>query len=231
MIHKFNEFIKEGLNNDVTDEIKKVIDDFTVESHDPLTEGTMGMAKPLEDRYHQHWNEEDTILSWYCTKYGNHLAQAFGLGQTKENEKYEIDPLAELANYYIGTSKFSLTQQMGNLRFVAGMPNGLKSASNLQKKVFHDYGHMKEEELREMCQGILDKRFSGIQQRYEKFIAKFQENMETSAANKKAKSEKEKRQGFKTDSEKRRDEELRKKGYMIDPETGKLKQIPPKPYR
>jgi len=208
-----------------------VIKNLIIKEHRLLREGTRGMAKPIEDKYHPHWDEEDTILSWYCTKYGNHLAQAFGLGQTKENEKYEIDPLAELANYYIGTSKFSLTQQMGNLRSIAGMPNGLGSVSNLQKKVFHDYGHMKEEELREVCQGILDKRFPEIQQRYEKFIAKFQENMETSAANKKAKSEKEKRQGFKTDSEKRRDEELRKIGRMVDPnDPTKIIKIPPKPY-
>lgn len=195
-----------------------------------LPEGTKGMAKPIEDKYHPHWDEEDTILSWYCTKYGDHLAQAFGLGQTKENEKYEIDPLAELANYYIGTSKFSLTQQMGNLRFVAGMPNGLKSASNLQKKVVREYGHMEEEELREICQQILDKRFPDIQKRYDKFIAKFQENMEATAATKKAKAEADKKKQFKTASELKRDEELRNKGYMLDPETGKIKKIPPKPY-
>jgi len=208
-----------------------VIKNLIIKEHRLLREGTRGMAKPIEDKYHPHWDEEDTILSWYCAKYGNHLSQAFGLGQTKENEKYEIDPLAELANYYIGTSKFSLTQQMGNLRFVAGMPNGLKSASNLQKKVVHDYSHMKEEELREVCQNILDKRFPDIQDRYNKFIAKFQENMETSAANKKAKSEKEKRQGFKTDSDRKRDEELRKRGYMVDPNDPiKIMKIPPKPY-
>lgn len=220
--------ITESQLNDI---IRRAIKEQYSNGKRSLVEGTRGMAKPLEDKYHRHWDKEDTILSWYCTKYPNHIAQAFGLGQTTENEKNEIDPLAELANYYIGTSKFSLTQQMGNLRFVAGMPNGLNSASNLQKEVYAEYGHMSEEELREVCQSILDDRFPNINVTYEKFIAKFQENMETSAANKKAKTEKEKRQGYKTDSERKRDEELRKIGRMVDPNNPtKVIKIPPKPY-
>jgi len=210
------------------DLIKKVISEQISSS---ITEGTRGIAKPLEDKYHQHWNEEDTILSWYCTKYPNRIAQAFGLGQTTENEKNEIDPLAELANYYIGTSKFSLTQQIGNMRFLAGMPQGLHDASNLQRLVYVKYRDMSEDELRDICQSILDKRYPDINDKYERFIAKFQENMETSAANKKAKTEREKRQGYKTDSERRRDEELRKIGRMVDPnDPTKVIKIPPKPY-
>lgn len=220
--------ITESQLNDI---IHRVIREQYENSKESLAEGTRGVAKPLEDKYHQHWNEEDTILSWYCTKYPNHIAKAFGLGQTAENEKNEIDPLAELSNYYIGTSKFSLIQQMGNLRFIAGMSNGLHDASNLQRLVYSKYKDMGEDELRDICQSILDKRYPHINDIYEKFIVKFRENMETSAANKKAKTEREKRQGYKTDSERRRDEELRKIGRMVDPnDPTRVIKIPPKPY-
>ena len=197
-----------------------------------LPEGTRGIAKPVEDKYHPVWDEEDTILSWYCAKYaGDNDLRKLGLGNEKlETEKYEKDALGELANYYIGTTKFSLMQQMRNMKFLAKMPGGLASTSRVQRHVFEKYGHMEEPELREICKSILDARHSDINERYQKFIMKYNENMGAAAANSKVKSEKEKREGFKKDSEAKRDAELKKMGLMFDPLTGKVKKIPPKPY-
>ena len=197
-----------------------------------LSEGTRGMAKPIEDKYHPHWDKEDTILSWYCTKYAaDNDLRRLGLGDQKiETENYQKDALGELANYYIGTTKFSLMQQMRNMKFVAKMPGGLASTSRLQREVFAEFGEMPEPELREICKTILDQRHHDINERYSNFIQKYNENMGVASANQKAKTEKEKREGFKKDSEARRDADLKKMGLMFDPVTGKVKKIPSKPY-
>ena len=201
-----------------------------------LPEGTRGMAKPVEDKYHPEWDEKDTILSWYCAKYaGDNDLRRLGLGNEKlETEKYEKDALGELANYYIGTTKFSLMQQMRNMKFLAKMPGGLASTSRLQRHVFEKYGHMEEPELREICKLILDERHANINERYQKFITKYNENMGASEANKKAKTDAEKTAGFKKDSLDKLNAELKKMGRMIDPSdpTGKrIIKIPPKPDR
>jgi hypothetical protein len=183
------------------------------------------------DNYHPYWDEEDTILSWYCTKYcKDDDLRALGLG----HKELETDPvnrysgLGELANYVIGTTKFSLSQQMRNMRFLAGMSGGLASVSNLQKKVYAKYKDMPEEQLRQICLDIIDKR--NQDEIFKKFIVKWREKEGASATNRKIKTEKEKREEFKKDSEKRLYADLaRMKGISGKVDMSRFKSIGTRP--
>ena len=156
------------------------------------------------DNYHQEWDKEDTILSWYCAKYcKDDDLRALGMGH-KELETEPVNRysgLGELANYVIGTTKFSLTQQMRNMWHLAGMPGGLGSVSRLQKDVYAEYKDTPEEQLRQICLDIIDKRDED--KIFKEFIVKWCAKEGTAATNKKIKTEKEKKEEFKKDSEKR----------------------------
>ena len=96
------------------------------------------------ERIHK-WNKDDTILTLYFVKF-----DLKGLPV-----KDEID----LAEGVIGTTKASLVMQGLNVRYVLGYDEGvLDCFSEVQEQVVNEYNDMTQEELKDVCIGIIAKR-------------------------------------------------------------------------
>jgi len=96
------------------------------------------------ERIHK-WDKEDTILTLYFVKF-----DLKGLPV-----KDEID----LAEGVIGTTKSSLIMQGANVRYVLGYEEGvLDCFSEVQKQVVDEYDDMSQDELKDICIGIIAKR-------------------------------------------------------------------------
>jgi hypothetical protein len=196
--------ITESQLNDI---IKRVIREQHSNSKPPLNE-TKG------DIYKSEWTENDTILTWYCTRYVKD-------GDTR---KLGLEDLKELANHIIGSTEFSLKQQMSNMRYLAGDVNALDSFSRLQERVYNQYNNMPEEELREICLHIIDNTPQSV---YEKFVEIYKKNKGLSDEDKRVKTEKEKADMFKKQSEANRDADLRRAVGLKD--MSRFKSLGPRP--
>ena len=98
--------------------------------------------------YHPVWTMNDTILTFFCEKWG-----VFNLLST-----FSIDnSLDELANSYIGSTRESLKQQMLNFRYLlTNGAEGLSDVSVVQKNVFAMYDSYMKEDLKNVCIDIMD---------------------------------------------------------------------------
>jgi hypothetical protein len=90
------------------------------------------------------WNEEDTIVCFYFSKYG-----VVGIPV-----RDEID----LAHNIIGSSLSSLIMQTSNLRYLMGFMNNLSDYSTLQEKVYNDFKDMNRLEFVRIVTDIVKRR-------------------------------------------------------------------------
>lgn len=107
-------------------------------------------------KYHEKWSENDTILSFFCEKWGaNNLVSA-----------YDTDSAIEMiANHYIGTSDTSMKMSMSNIRFImSNGADGLSCFSIIQKEVFDKYDRFTKQDFKTNVL-TLNKRIITITQR------------------------------------------------------------------
>jgi len=152
-----------------------------------------------KDIYKPEWTGNDTLLTWYCTKFVKD-------GDTR---KLGLKDLAEVANHIIGSTEFSLTQQMSNMRYLMGDTTALNCYSRIQEVTYNTHKDTPEEELREICLEIILSTPSSV---YDIFIEKFNKNKGIEDDIKKIKTEKEKREIFKKESELKLAAEFKRKG-------------------
>jgi hypothetical protein len=155
-----------------------------------------------KDIYKPEWSGNDTLLTWYCTKYVKN-------GDTR---KLGLKDLAEVANHIIGSTEFSLTQQMSNMRYLMGDTAALNCYSRIQEVTYNTHRDTPEEELREICLDIINNTPSSI---YDIFIEKFNKNKGLEDCAKKIKTEQEKREIFKKESELKLVLEFKRKGLNM----------------
>jgi hypothetical protein len=172
------------------------------------SENTKSRKVAQKDVYKPEWTKNDTILTWYCTKFIKE-------GDTR---KLGLKDLTEVANQIIGSTEFSLTQQMSNMRYLMGDTTALNCYSKIQEEVYNDHRDTTEEVLREMCLDIINNTPKSV---YDVFIEKFNKNqgieaeckkIKTEAECKKIKTEAEKQAIFKKESENKLAAEFKRKG-------------------
>lgn len=152
-----------------------------------------------KDVYKPEWNKNDTILTWYCTKFV----------KNEDTRKLGLKDRAEVANTIIGSTEFSLTQQISNMRYLMGDTSALNCYSKLQEEVYNEHRDTPEEDLREMCLDII---YNTPKSVYEVFIEKFNKNKGIESETKKIKTEAVKREMFKKESEAKLALEFKRKG-------------------
>jgi len=145
------------------------------------------------ERIHK-WNKEDTILNLYYVKYG-----LKGLSMKDE---------AELSECAIGASKASLTMQSSNIKYALGEEGNLTDFSSLQEETVNFYNKFPQEDLRQICLKILDKR---------DYVANRDKVMKIKKDKERKKAEEQKVELI----QKQREDALRAKG--LDPSRFKLK--------
>lgn len=165
-----------------------------------MKEKSSGSKKENQkDIYKPEWTKDDTVLTWYCTKYVKD-------GDTR---KLGLKDLAEVATHIIGSTEFSLTQQMSNMRYLMGDTSALNCFSKIQEQVYNDHRDTNEEDLREICLDVINNTPQSV---YDIFIEKFNKNKGICDEAKKIKTEAEKREMFKKESEAKLALEFKRKG-------------------
>jgi hypothetical protein len=101
------------------------------------------MARMKKGLYKSTWTKTDTILTFFCEKYGvNNLVSSY----------CEDAALETIANEYIGSVVGSLKQQMSNFRYLlTNGEDGLSDYSVLQNDVFNECGKLDKNEFRNVC--------------------------------------------------------------------------------
>ena len=95
-------------------------------------------------KYHSTWNENDTILTFFCEKWG-----ASNLVPTSTDNDNAVETIA---NYYIGSSDASLKQQMLNFRYlITNGHDGYDAVSRIQKKVYEKYDSLDKNDFKNVC--------------------------------------------------------------------------------
>lgn len=117
-------------------------------------------------RYHEVWSENDTILSFFCCKFGaNNLVPS-------HNEDYSLE---NVANYYIGSTLTSLKQQMSNIRFImTNGQEGLACFSKVQQSVYDQYNELSKSDFQNVCLEIIEKIDS--QKVYKQYVSTYAKN-------------------------------------------------------
>ena len=154
------------------------------------------------------WEKNDTILTLFCIKFPNKLKQLGFHDTTSQSAR------GGLANHIIGSSEYSLNRQIGNIEFLMGKNETQDCVSGEQRRVFDEYNHMSEDELYAICEKIVENTPSSV---YKKFLVIQEKNWGID----KEISEKKTRETFKSESDSRRDAELRRLGF--DPSKMKSK--------
>jgi hypothetical protein len=135
-------------------------------------------------KYHEKWSENDTILAFFCEKWGaNNLISSYNIDSAIE----------DIANRYIGTSDTSLKMSMSNIRYImSNGADGLSCYSVIQKEVYDKYNSYSKEDYKNVCLEIM----GGIntEEVYKTFNKMLTQNIAIGLANKVVKTAEKNRQ-------------------------------------
>ena len=166
-------------------------------------------TKLKKGTYKDVYSKNDTILSLFCAKFPNKLSR-LGFHDTGSDSALE-----SLANRIIGTSGYSLMRQIGNIEYIMGKNDSQYCTSKTQREIFDKYYKLDEESFIKVCTKIIENTSPTV---YKKFLVVQSKNM---GIDKKI-SERKTRATFKSESDARRDAELRRLGF--DPSKMKSKK-------
>jgi len=160
--------------------------------------------------YKNVYTKTDTIISLFCAKFPDKIKR-LGFHDTGSDTAIE-----SLANRIIGTSGYSLQRQIGNIEYIMGKNDSQYCTSRMQREVFDKFYPMDEESFVQVCVKIIETTPPSV---YKNFLKIQQKNMGIDKAN----TERKNRETFKSESNAKRDAELRRLGF--DPSKMKSKGV------